>query len=78
MSGDRPTSVVHLSIGLRRFDPKGGLSREDEKMLVSAHQHIRSAGIGQVEKRLVLAIPVSDRTRRSSLDDFTRNQLVGF
>ena len=39
--------VVRLSIGLRRFDPKGGLSREDQKILVSAHQHIRSAGIGQ-------------------------------
>ena len=69
--------VVRLSIGLRRFDPKGGLSGKDEKILVSAHQHIRSAGIGQVEKRLVLAIPASDRTRRSSLDDFTRKQVVG-
>ena len=35
--------IVRLSIGLWRFDPKGGLSREDEKILISAHQHIRVA-----------------------------------
>jgi hypothetical protein len=59
------------------FNRKRGLPSQRQKVLITAHQHIRSAARGQIQKRLIARIPAHCRASFHHFDHLAMRKILG-